>query len=140
MEDVNREIGQEYKIREAIDILNEAIEKLSKILDEPLEKTTRPVSSEFIIDGVCDYFHIDKETLMACKRDRKLVEKRQLTATILHQHTNLTLREIAELLGYRNHSTIIHHVKNMSNYILGEYYGYDDLKKTYRQLLIHLKL
>jgi chromosomal replication initiation ATPase DnaA len=136
MENVDREINYEKQIKDIALLLNEATIKLNAL--NPTVK--KSVSPDYIIDGLCQYYNTTREKISLRFRGPETIKKRQLLVRLLDQHSNCTQDEIAELLGYTNHTTVIHHLKKMADYMSDEFYGYDDMKKSYNQLLKHLKL
>ena len=144
MEDAVGKVDQEYKIRQIIVILNEAINKLYALIpfNTELPKETREikVSDEYIIDGVCDFYGIDENYLRTYRRNRNIIERKRMTIRLLHLYTDCNLNHIAELVGLRNHATVLHHIKQADLLLSKEFYGNDEIKRTYKQLLNHLKL
>lgn len=75
------------------------------------------ISPEFIIEKSSEFFKVDKAKLLSKARNRRLVEYRYMIAHILYNnpYSRLTLYEIAEYLGKRDHSTIIHGLSTIKN-------------------------
>ena len=65
------------------------------------------VAHEFIIDCVCSDFGITTKELKSPSRRSELVDARQ-TCAIALRHMGYTLKYTAELLGRKDHSTVIH--------------------------------
>ena len=63
-----------------------------------------------IIRQVCLYYGFKPTQLKGPKRDASLVKARQVTMYILKEQLGLTLVEIGNLLGGRDHTTIMHGV------------------------------
>ena len=61
-----------------------------------------------IMDVVCDHFNISIEDMKSGKRNKELVIPRQMIMYLCRSMTNATYKDIAMLLGGRDHSTIIH--------------------------------
>ena len=68
----------------------------------------RPVSDEAIVDAVCGYFRIDKDTLMAPGKKKDVVQARQIAMYIMREETSLAAGVIGKILGGRDHSTVLH--------------------------------
>lgn len=66
-----------------------------------------------IMDVVCDHFNITTEDMKSGKRNKELVIPRQMIMYLCRSMTNATYKEIAFLLGGRDHSTIIHGEKSI---------------------------
>jgi predicted Zn-ribbon and HTH transcriptional regulator len=69
-----------------------------------------------------------------------IVRKRKIIAYILRQQTPLSLKMIADMLGYRNHATVLHHIKRARIEASDTIFKDDLTKKEYFQLLNHLNL
>lgn len=141
MENANREIG---KIEELIVRLNGVIQDLYSLL--PFESKNKDIKPEYLLhhdyllDGICDYYGIDRHELQTYRRQKQLVTRRKLASRILYMYSDRTLAQVASLVGYTNHATVLHHIKKSEEELSNDYYGNDDIKKTYSQLLNHLKL
>lgn len=69
------------------------------------------VSPEAILRETCRQFKVPKEALVSGKRTREVVLPRQAAMYLLREVTSLSLEKIGELLGGRDHSTILHGLK-----------------------------
>ena len=69
-----------------------------------------------------------------------IVRKRKIIAYILRQQTPLSLKMIADMLGYRNHATVLHHIKRARIEASDTIFKDDLTKKEYYNLLNHLNL
>lgn len=70
-----------------------------------------------IIKHVCDYYGFKPTQLKGPKRDASLVKARQIAMYLLKQQLGLTLEEIGNLLGGRDHTTIMHGVGKIGNLV-----------------------
>ncbi|HSA84484.1 MAG TPA: chromosomal replication initiator protein DnaA [Patescibacteria group bacterium] len=72
-----------------------------------------------IINYTCDYFHVKPTQLKGPKRDAFLVKARQICMYLLYTELGLTYMDIGNMLGGRDHTTIMHGVdkikKNVDN-------------------------
>lgn len=78
----------------------------------------KPVKSERlhsddVISVICDFYRIKPTQLKGPKRDASLVRARQVAMYILKTELNMTLVEIGNLLGGRDHTTIMHGVEKI---------------------------
>ena len=69
-----------------------------------------------------------------------IVRHRKVIAYILRQHTPLSFKRIADMLGYRNHATVLYHIKRARTETSDTIFKDDLTKKEYFQLLNHLNL
>jgi len=75
--------------------------------NENIRKTLYP---EDVISSICEFYGIKATQLKGSKRDAKLVRARQACMYVLKKETRLTFAEIGNLLGGRDHTTIMHGV------------------------------
>lgn len=68
---------------------------------------------ESIIRTVCMFFNIDPKDVVKKHRYRQLVLARNFCSYFLRQKTNLTLLDVGEMLGGRDHTTIIHGLQSI---------------------------
>jgi chromosomal replication initiator protein len=69
--------------------------------------------SEDVVKGICDYYNIKPTQLKGPKRDAALVRARQACMYILYHDLGITYAEIGNLLGGRDHTTIMHGVNKV---------------------------
>lgn len=74
-------------------------------------KETRPtIHPDDVIRVVCEYYDIKPTQLKGTKRDASLVRARHICMYILKEDLRATLVDIGNLLGGRDHTTIMHGV------------------------------
>lgn len=78
----------------------------------PSEKTAR-VHAEDVINYVCTFYNIKATQIKGPKRDASLVRARQVAMYLLKENLGLTHVEIGNLLGGRDHTTIMHGVEKI---------------------------
>lgn len=66
------------------------------------------VNYKQVLAVVCQYFDIKPTELTGPKRVKELVLPRHLTMHILSEELNLTVEKIGEILGGRDHTTVMH--------------------------------
>lgn len=72
---------------------------------------------EQTIETVARQFGFDDDFIFANTRKREVVYARQICMTLIKKHTKLSLAEIGEKIGDKDHATVIHAVKTISNLI-----------------------
>ena len=73
------------------------------------------VSLSVIRKKVCDFFNIEESALQNKTRVHDVVEARQLAMYLAKQHTKAPLTAIGAAIGGRNHATVLHSCKSVSN-------------------------
>ena len=77
----------------------------------------KEISIDHIIEVVCNYLKIDPERLNSPERTRDVAQARQIAMYLAKQHTKAPLISIGAAIGGRNHATVLHSCKAVSNQI-----------------------
>ncbi len=75
----------------------------------------RAITMDQIVERACDYFQIRQEDVYGKSRKAGIVLVRQLSMYLAQHHTQLTASKIGNLVGGRNHATVIHSVRTIEN-------------------------
>jgi len=62
---------------------------------------------------VCEHFHITKEQMISKSRSNDIAKPRQIAMYLCKNMTGVSLENIGELLGGRDHSTVIHGINKV---------------------------
>jgi chromosomal replication initiator protein len=66
------------------------------------------VSADTIIEAITNYFQIDKKELVGKKKNKEIVEPRQICIYLISEFLTLPLTAIGQIFGGRDHTTMIH--------------------------------
>ncbi len=66
------------------------------------------ITTTRIIDTVCSFYNVKKEDVLSKKRNKELVEPRQMCAYLMTELMSIPLVTIGQALGGKNYATIIH--------------------------------
>ena len=61
-----------------------------------------------ILGAVCDFFNLSQKDLTGPKRQKELVLPRHMVMYILSEELNMTVEKIGQILGGRDHTTVMH--------------------------------
>ena len=75
----------------------------------------KEITIDHIIDVVCAEMNIDRERLNSSERTREIAIARQLAMFLAKKHTKQPLASIGAAIGGRNHATVLHSCKTISN-------------------------
>lgn len=75
----------------------------------------RVVTPEFIIETVCEHFHISEADLKGKKRNSEIVLPRQIAMYLCRTMTQSQYNEIGKFIGGRDHSTVMHGCRAIEN-------------------------
>lgn len=87
-----------------------SFEFVKQVIGGVVEEKSGHVHAEDIIKSVCAYYNVKPTQLKGPKRDAGLVRARQVAMYLLKEQLRLTQVEIGNLLGGRDHTTIMHGV------------------------------
>lgn len=93
------------------------IDLAKRSLEKFMIKKDIIVTPEAIINAVCSYFNVKQHELKSKNRCRIISYPRQIAMYILREKLNLSLQDIANIFGGRNHSTVLHSIKEIQNRI-----------------------
>ncbi len=66
------------------------------------------LNSHQIAQAVAEYYRISMEAMCGKQRDKHIVMPRQIAMYLIRQETQVSLLEIGQLFGGRDHSTVLH--------------------------------
>lgn len=88
-----------------------AVRELQNIISPDKQKEITP---QFIIEIVAEHFNISTEKMISKARSSDIARPRQIAMYLCKDMTNIQLESIGALLGGRDHSTIIHGIKKIT--------------------------
>ena len=127
-EDVFKFLAMEVtsSVREMIGALNRilAFTKIStkspninecrKILKDFISFNNKTIDVEFIQNVVASHFNLKIHELLSPRRSRSLARPRQIAMYLAKQHTSNSLPDIGRKFSNRDHTTVIHAVKKIT--------------------------
>lgn len=90
--------------------IDTAKEQLESIINPDLHKEVTP---QLIIEIVAEHFQKTPEQLISKSRSSDIVRPRQIAMYLCKNMTGASLASIGEVLGGRDHSTIIHGIEKI---------------------------
>jgi chromosomal replication initiator protein len=100
---LNKEIKQSLNLEDVKEILKDVLPVGEKI-----------ITGELIQKVICEHYHISEEAIKAKKRTKELSLPRQVAMYLTRELTNLSLPEIGNLFGGREHATVVHAYNSIS--------------------------
>lgn len=94
-----------------------SLEMCQRVLGEAARKSKpkKEVSPQKFLKTLCSYYKIKPAQIREEKRNRFLARPRQVLMYLLRNETEMTLSQIGEFLGGRDHTTIIHGVEKIGS-------------------------
>jgi len=75
------------------------------------------LSVEKIRDLVCNHFNLELESILTASRKREVVQARQIAMYLSKQYTKNSLSSIGQTIGKRDHATVLHACKQVTDLI-----------------------
>ena len=91
-----------------------SVDSAKEALKDILVAQNRQISIENIQKTVADYFRLRVSDLLSKKRTRNLSRPRQMAMALARELTTMSLPEIGNSFGGKDHSTVIHACKTMN--------------------------
>jgi len=66
---------------------------------------------------ITGYFNLEEQQLFSKSRKKHIVVPRQIFCYFARRYTLLTLTEIMNYLKFKNHTTIVHAIRTINNYM-----------------------
>lgn len=86
---------------------------INRLLGDKAREDSLVIRPDDVIASVCSYYNVKPTQLKGSKRDASLVTSRHMCMYLLKVEVRLTYTEIGNLLGGRDHTTIMHGVEKI---------------------------
>ena len=102
------------KIKTYTELMGERvdIDVAAKLLGNTLEKNKTPLS---LVKAMCEKMCVSYDEICGNSRTRRLVRARQIMMAALKSATNLSLTEIGNVCGGRDHATVVYALNQIEN-------------------------
>ena len=91
------------------------IQLAHKVLGGISEYEKEPISIDKIVKTVAEYYNVDVNTINTKSRKREIVLVRQTAMFLAKKHLDLSTSKIGMQIGRRDHATVLHACKTISN-------------------------
>lgn len=94
------------------------LEAVEMFFSQDNKESKKRVNPSEVIKTVCSFYNIKQSHLKSSSRAASIAFYRQITMYLLEKELGLTLREAAETLNRKDHTTALHAKQKISNLIL----------------------
>lgn len=94
-----------------------SMEDAQEALKDYGETERTDLDADKIINTVCDFFKVSRSDLVGKKKNKEIVEPRQMCVYLINDMLNIPLTAIGTLLGGRDHTTIMHARDKIGNQV-----------------------
>ena len=91
-----------------------------------------------VVETVSKFYNLSVKELVSAARNRELVQPRQVAMYLIRQETDASLPEIGNLLGGRDHTTVIHGIERVKERLEAEDQLRRDVMSVREQLYINV--
>lgn len=93
------------------------MELAKKVVSNAIKVEERQISIELIEDEVCKYFDLEPELINSKSKKQEISQARQIAMYLSRKYTDKSYSNIGDIIGKRDHATVLHACKTVSNWI-----------------------
>ena len=93
------------------------LELAEQALGNMIEERRKHLHADDVIEYVCNFYKVKPTQIKGPKRNASLVKPRQVTMYLLYNELRLTFVDIGNLLGGRDHTTVMHGVDKIKDLV-----------------------
>ena len=79
-----------------------------RVMMRSVKVDNHPLTVDDILEKVCKHYRVEQKSVISKSRRRDYVLVRQVSMYLAQKHTKLSAARIGQLIGNRDHSTVIH--------------------------------
>lgn len=88
-----------------------------RIVRKAVRCENKPITIDTIISKVCAHYNLDEAAIHTKTRKREIVQVRQIAMYLAKKHTDHSSSKIGQLIGNRDHATVLHACKMVKDLI-----------------------
>lgn len=93
------------------------MELTERVVGMSIKIEKKEITVERIQEIVCNYFSLDQSLIYTKSRKREIVQARQITMYLSKKYTDFSLSRIGDLVGKKDHATVLHACKTVKDLI-----------------------
>ena len=109
---VNSLLAQSILFKREIDM-----DLAQRIVRKAIRYENKPITIDSIISKVCTHYNLDESAIHTKTRKREIVQVRQIAMYLAKKHTDHSSSKIGQLIGNRDHATVLHACKMVKDLI-----------------------
>ena len=95
---------------------------------EEVNDLVREMKPDILVKKICDYLNLPVGWVISNSRKREYSEARHIICDMLYHDMHLTQKEIGELLGGRDHTTVINSINAIKRWCFDTHFRENYLK------------
>lgn len=88
-----------------------------RVVTNAIKVQERQISVELIEEEVCKYFDLEMEVIHSKSKKQEISQARQIAMYLSRKYTDKSYSNIGEMIGKRDHATVLHACKTVVNWI-----------------------
>jgi len=96
------------------------LELTKVVLKELLVDDEKPINADLVLKIVSEYFNIKASDIKSKKRTKEISNARQISMYLCKKTTNMSLTEIGNSFGGKDHATVIYACKQIDERLKGD--------------------
>ena len=109
---VNSLLAQSILFKREIDM-----DLAQRIVRKAVRCENKPVTIDEIVTKVCAHYNLDERSIHTKTRKREIVQVRQIAMYLAKKHTDHSSSKIGQLIGNRDHATVLHACKMVKDLV-----------------------
>jgi chromosomal replication initiator protein len=93
------------------------MELAKRVVSNAIKVQERQISVELIEEEVCKYFDLEMEVIHSKSKKQEISQARQIAMYLSRKYTDKSYSNIGEMIGKRDHATVLHACKTVGNWI-----------------------
>ena len=98
-----------------------------RVIKRAVKVDNHPLTVDDILDKVCHHFGVTVDDVFSKSRKRQYVEVRQVSMYLAQKYTRMPASRIGQLIGGRDHSTVIHSCSQVEIRLKIDHNFYDEI-------------
>ena len=86
-----------------------------RVIKRAVKVDNHPLTVDDILEKVCNHFNASQQNVFSRSRKRDYVLVRQVSMYLAQKYTKMPASRIGQLIGNRDHSTVIHSCTSIEN-------------------------
>ena len=108
------------------------MELARQVVGKFIRTSYKTITPEKIQSTVSSYFNVDIKDIHSKSRKQEIVKARQITMYLYKKYTNFSYAHIGNLVGKRDHATVLHAVRTIQDLI--------DIDKAFRSVMDEIEI
>lgn len=86
-----------------------------RVIKRAVKIDNHPLTVDDILEKVCNHYSVSQQNVFSRSRKRDYVLVRQVSMYLAQKYTKMPASRIGQLIGNRDHSTVIHSCSSIEN-------------------------